>query len=91
MQIGEIVRRAAIEFGDAPALVEGDRVMSFRAFDAATDRLGNALLATGLVPGDRVAQLANDVGFEQVLVAENATDEAMLSALIQWKQPTNKN
>lgn len=57
MQIGEIVRRAAIEFGDAPALVEGDRVMSFRAFDAATDRLGNSLLATGLAPGDRVGVL----------------------------------
>ena len=31
--------------------------MSFHEFDAMTDRLGNALLAHGLVPGDRIGVL----------------------------------
>lgn len=57
MQIGSIIRRAAIQFGDAPCLTEGDRTLSFRDFDAATDRLGNALIAMGLRPGDRVGVL----------------------------------
>lgn len=57
MQIGSFVRRAALQFGDAPCLTEGERVLSFRDFDQATDRLGNALLAFGLNPGDRVAVL----------------------------------
>ena len=57
MQIGSIIRRAAIQFGDAPCLTEGERVLSFRDFDAATDRLGNALIAKGLKPGDRVGVL----------------------------------
>ncbi len=57
MQIGALIRRAALFFGDAPCLVEGDRVVSFREFDALTDRLGNALLAIGLLPGDRVGVL----------------------------------
>ena len=57
MQIGSIIRRAAIQFGDAPCLTEGDRTLSFRDFDAATDRLGNALIAKGLKPGDRVGIL----------------------------------
>ena len=55
MQIGEFVRRAARYYGDAECLVEGERSMSFREFDAATDRLGNALLELGLLQGDRVA------------------------------------
>ena len=57
MQIGEIIRRAGVTFGDAPAFVEGSRVVSFRGFDEATDRLGNALLAEGLKPGERVGVL----------------------------------
>ncbi len=57
MQIGSIIRRAAIQFGDAPCLTEGDRSLSFRDFDVATDRLGNALVARGLYPGDRVGVL----------------------------------
>lgn len=55
MQIGSLIRRAAIQFGDSPCLTEGARSLSFKEFDRATDRLGNALLAKGLVPGDRVA------------------------------------
>ena len=57
MQIGALIRRASLFFGDAPCLVEGDRVVSFRDFDTMTDRLGNALLAMGLAPGDRIGVL----------------------------------
>ena len=57
MQIGALIRRAALYFGDAPCLVEGERIVSFREFDAMTDRLGNALLEIGLTPGDRVGVL----------------------------------
>jgi acyl-CoA synthetase (AMP-forming)/AMP-acid ligase II len=57
MQIGSLIRRAAVQFRDAPCLTEGSRTLSFRDFDAATDRLGNALLAAALRPGDRVGVL----------------------------------
>jgi acyl-CoA synthetase (AMP-forming)/AMP-acid ligase II len=57
VQIGSIIRRAALQFKDAPCLTEGERTLSFRDFDAATDRLGNALIAKGLKPGDRVGVL----------------------------------
>ncbi len=60
MQIGTLIRRAAQYHGDAACLVEGDRSISFREFDAATDRLGNALLARGLAPGDRVGVLLSN-------------------------------
>ena len=55
MQIGAIIRRAARYYGDAPCMTEGDRTVSFRQFDELTDRLGNALIDKGLLPGDRVA------------------------------------
>jgi acyl-CoA synthetase (AMP-forming)/AMP-acid ligase II len=57
MQIGSLVRRAALHYGDAPCLTEGARTLSFRDFDRLTDQLGNALLALGLKPGDRVGVL----------------------------------
>jgi acyl-CoA synthetase (AMP-forming)/AMP-acid ligase II len=57
MQVGSLIRRAALHFGDAPCLVEDDRIVSFSEFDRLTDRLGNGLLAAGLQPGDRVGVL----------------------------------
>lgn len=57
MQIGSIIRRAALQYKDAPCLTEGERTLSFREFDAATDRLGNALIEKGLLPGERVGVL----------------------------------
>jgi acyl-CoA synthetase (AMP-forming)/AMP-acid ligase II len=57
MQIGALIRKAALHHRDTPCLVEGGRVVSFREFDALTDRLGNALLERGFSPGDRVGVL----------------------------------
>lgn len=57
MQVGSLIRRAALHYKDAPCLVEDTRIVTFRDFDRLTDQLGNALLATGLKPGDRVGVL----------------------------------
>lgn len=39
---------------------------------------------TLVLPSDRVAEQAAEAGFEQRVVAENASDEAMLQALAHW-------
>ena len=57
MQIGSLIRRAALYYGDATCLTEGSRDVSFRQFDRLTDIIGNALLARGLNVGDRVGVL----------------------------------
>src|SRR5260221_11866074 len=57
MVVGSLTRQAAQQFKDDPCLVEGERVVSFREFDDLTDRLGNGLLRSSLVPGDRVGVL----------------------------------
>jgi len=41
-----------------------------------------------IVPSQRVARLAQEAGFEQVVTAENASDVAMLHALEEW-QPSS--
>lgn len=76
MQIGDLIRRAALYYGEAPCLTEPGRTVSFREFDEATDRLGNALLAQGLNPGDRIAiALPNSI---DCLIAYYATLKAGL-------------
>jgi acyl-CoA synthetase (AMP-forming)/AMP-acid ligase II len=67
VQIGDLIRRAGRQYGAAPALVDGDRTVSFAQFDDLTDRLGHALLARGLEPGDRVA-VAMPNGIDGVVV-----------------------
>lgn len=57
MQIGSIIRQAALYYSDKPCIVEDERIVSFREFDALTDQIGHALIAAGLQPGDRVGVL----------------------------------
>ena len=57
MQIGSLIQKASLYFGDAPCLTEGARTVSFREFDELTNRLANSLLSLGLSPGDRVGVL----------------------------------
>ncbi|HEX8415333.1 MAG TPA: AMP-binding protein, partial [Sphingomicrobium sp.] len=47
--------KAAAQRGDAPALVHGAETIGYREFEARALAIGGNLLATGLVPGDRVA------------------------------------
>ena len=55
MQIPHYIERSARYFGDRPAVVFGDEVLSFRALDRRSNRLAHALLGLGLAKGERVA------------------------------------
>ncbi len=48
-----------------------------------TSKLGRTTI---LVPSPRVAEQARSAGLERVLVAENASDDAVLRALEQWQR-----
>ena len=39
-----------------------------------------------LIPGHRVAQIAKDLAFKHIIVAENATHESMIEALYDWRK-----
>jgi acyl-CoA synthetase (AMP-forming)/AMP-acid ligase II len=55
MTIPAVAAEAARRFGDAPAIVEGDRIWSFRQlYDRSLDAAG-AFLSAGIEKGDRIA------------------------------------
>src|SRR5436190_3854359 len=54
----DFLARSAYAYRDAVAVVDGERRFTYAEFDARVDRLGSALLALGVAPGDRVAVLA---------------------------------
>lgn len=68
---------ATVVPGDRPALIQGSRIICWRDFDARTNRLARAMLASGLGPGDRVAILARNIP-EYIEIAA-ATFKARLS------------
>lgn len=50
----KVARAAAARYGDAPAVEDGDRSLSFRELEKEALRVARAFLARGLAPGDRV-------------------------------------
>ncbi len=55
--------------GDDPALVEGERKVSWKEYDRSGNRIGHALKRAGVRPGDRVAMLvSNHVWAHEVLL-----------------------
>ena len=67
---GDALRAAALYAPDDIALVEGQRAVSYGQYDAATERLGAALLRMRLNPGDRVMfQMGNSIETAFALLA----------------------
>jgi pyochelin biosynthesis protein PchD len=51
--VGDALRTSAKAFSDRPIFISDERTITFAEFDAESDRLGAALLDTGLACGDR--------------------------------------
>lgn len=58
--IADIVRRSAYRYPEKPALIFGDRVLTYAELEEATNRVAQGLLALGLKRFDRVAILAHN-------------------------------
>ncbi|MGZ6966959.1 MAG: AMP-binding protein [Acidimicrobiia bacterium] len=70
MNLASLLLEQSGEFPDAPALVEGDRVVSYGELEALTAQLAGGLAGIGVVPGDRVAIAChNDIGFVTAYLA----------------------
>jgi long-chain acyl-CoA synthetase len=82
--LGEVARYHHEVRPDATALVFEGRVTSFAAFDRHTDQVANALLAEGLMKGDRVAYVGknSDHYFELLFGAAKA---GVVLAPIGWR------
>ena len=80
----QILRRHASQRPDAPALTFGEQTWSFAQLHAGSARVGQALRAEGVQPGDRVAMLAKNCAESfEVLFACNMVG-AVLAGL-NWR------
>ena len=60
----DMIARGASVYGDAPAVIQGERTVSFREFRRRVDALAGGLAALGIGAGDRVCILAqNDAAY----------------------------
>jgi long-chain acyl-CoA synthetase len=67
LNIANGIREFAVATPNATAVVDGDRRLTYSALDERARRLGNALLAAGLQPGQRVAVvLGNRLEYPEV-------------------------
>jgi long-chain acyl-CoA synthetase len=55
--LGDLIHKAARRFGDAPAILDRDRVVSFDEMNAQGNRFANGLLQRGAGRGDRIGML----------------------------------
>jgi 2,3-dihydroxybenzoate-AMP ligase len=68
--LGTVLREAARRYGDKPALIHGERRISYAELDRWTDRLAAGFAANGLRAGDRVVvQLPNVPDFVAIAFA----------------------
>src|SRR5690242_21272498 len=87
MLTGHLLRLSAARFPARPALIDGERALTFRVFDRAADRAAQALLALGLAKGSRAAILStNSIEFA-VLYFGAARAGIILAALTTRATP----
>ena len=58
MLLATLIDGVAARRPDHPALVDGDRTLTYAELQAARDRVAGALATAGLAPGDRLAVLS---------------------------------
>jgi acyl-CoA synthetase (AMP-forming)/AMP-acid ligase II len=78
-----IARGAAVQ-GDAPAVIQDERTLSFRVFRERVDELAAGLVGLGLAPGDRVCVLAqNDTAYLELYGA--CARQGIIAYPINWR------
>jgi acyl-CoA synthetase (AMP-forming)/AMP-acid ligase II len=82
--VHDMIARGAAAYGDAPAVIQGERVLSFRALARRVDELATGLAGLGLVAGDRVCILAqNDAAYLELYGA--CARQGLIAYPINWR------
>jgi acyl-CoA synthetase (AMP-forming)/AMP-acid ligase II len=80
----DMIGRGASFYGDAPAVLQGDRAWSFREFHHRVDALAGGLAGLGVGRGDRVCILAqNDVAYLELYGA--CARQGIVAYPINWR------
>jgi uroporphyrinogen-III synthase len=70
---------------EAVAISSGEGLLNFLALLSPQETI-NLTGMTLVVPSQRVARQAGEAGFAHVVLADNASDDAVLQALVNWHQ-----
>ena len=82
--IHDMIARGAAVYGDAPAVIQGERVVSFQALAQRVDELAAGLVGLGLAPGDRICILAqNDAAYLELYGA--CARQGLIAYPINWR------
>jgi len=82
--IYDMIATGALAHGDAPAVIHGERALSFREFRRRVDALAAGLQGLGVAKGDRVAVLAqNDVAYLELYGA--CARQGVIVYPINWR------
>jgi acyl-CoA synthetase (AMP-forming)/AMP-acid ligase II len=80
----DMIARAAAATGGAPALIQGDRIVSFRELRERVDTLAAGLARLGIAKGDRICILAqNDVAYVELYGA--CARQGIIAYPINWR------
>jgi long-chain acyl-CoA synthetase len=80
----DMIARGAAAFGDAPALLEGERQLTFREFQTRVDALAAGLAALGIAAGDRICVLAQNTAAYLELYGACAR-QGIIAYPINWR------
>ena len=84
MTVYDVIPRGAAVYGDAPAFLDGDTTVSFRAFQERVDALAGGLDALGIGRGDRICILAqNDLAYLDLYGA--CARQGIIAYPINWR------
>src|SRR5947208_8518732 len=79
-----VIARGASAYGDAPAVIQGERQVSFRDFRRRADTLAGGLLRLGIGQGDRICVLAqNDAAYLELYGA--CARQGIIAYPINWR------
>jgi acyl-CoA synthetase (AMP-forming)/AMP-acid ligase II len=80
----DLIARGAAVHRDAPAVIQGERVLSFRQLRQRVDELAAGLAGLGIGPGERVCVLAqNDVAYLELYGA--CARQGIVAYPINWR------
>jgi acyl-CoA synthetase (AMP-forming)/AMP-acid ligase II len=86
VNVGDMLVRSAARSPDAPALVEGGRRLTYREFNALTNRTAHALVALGLGRGDPLALMStNRIEFLAVYYAAAKLGVVCVPINLLWR------
>ena len=80
----DMIARGASVHGDAPAIIQADRALSFREFKGRVDALAGGLAALGIGKGERICVLAQNDAAYLVLYGACAR-QGIIAYPINWR------